>query len=122
MPIVFSTLKRPIARLAPRFTLIPRRNKHLISSTQASAATGVAVDGSTIVPASHSMNIVSPGVVGHDSQESGSAKKIGKDVLLLGLDALAQSADAFPPLKSAVCGLLFFVNQADASASLASRP
>ena len=38
-----------------------------------------------------------------------------KEVLLLGLEALAESADAFPPLKSAVCGLLFFVKQADVS-------
>ncbi|VDB96250.1 unnamed protein product [Peniophora sp. CBMAI 1063] len=36
-----------------------------------------------------------------------------KDTFLLGLEALAESADAFPPLKSAVCGLLFFVRQAD---------
>ena len=115
MPNVLSTLKRPVVHLVPRFTLILRRNKHLLSLTQASAATVVALDGSTIVPTSQSMNVVSPGVVSHDSQESESAKRIGKDVLLLGLDALAQSADAFPPLKSAVCGLLFLTTQADVS-------
>ncbi|VDB96244.1 unnamed protein product [Peniophora sp. CBMAI 1063] len=36
-----------------------------------------------------------------------------KDTFLLGLEALADSADAFPPLKSAVCGLLFIVKQAN---------
>ena len=44
-----------------------------------------------------------------------------KEVLLLGLEALAESADAFLPLKSAVCGLLFFVKQADVSPQIA-RP
>ena len=43
-----------------------------------------------------------------------------QEVLLLGLEALAESADAFPPLKSAVCGLLFFVKQADVSPDLPS--
>ncbi|KZV71067.1 hypothetical protein PENSPDRAFT_684935 [Peniophora sp. CONT] len=34
-----------------------------------------------------------------------------RDALLLNLEALAQSADAFPPLKSAVGGLLFIARQ-----------
>lgn len=38
-----------------------------------------------------------------------------KDTLVLSLEALAQSSDAFPPLKSAVGGLLFFVAQAEVS-------
>ena len=50
------------------------------------------------------------------------SREVAKDTLLLGLQALAESADAFPPLKSTVCGLLFFVKQVDVSASLASSP
>ncbi|VDB96256.1 unnamed protein product [Peniophora sp. CBMAI 1063] len=41
-------------------------------------------------------------------------KKLAEDIkeaLLFGLEGLSQSADAFPPLKSAVGGLLFIVNQ-----------
>ncbi|VDB96252.1 unnamed protein product [Peniophora sp. CBMAI 1063] len=34
-----------------------------------------------------------------------------RDTLVLGLQALAESADVFPPLKSAVCGLLFLSKQ-----------
>ncbi|KZV70148.1 hypothetical protein PENSPDRAFT_651794 [Peniophora sp. CONT] len=49
------------------------------------------------------------------SRISSVSKAIAKDTLLLGLDALAQSADAFPPLKSAVGGLLFIVTMVEAS-------
>ncbi|VDC04906.1 unnamed protein product [Peniophora sp. CBMAI 1063] len=38
---------------------------------------------------------------------------IAKDTLLLVLDAIVQSSDAFPPLKSAASGLLFFATCAD---------
>lgn len=40
---------------------------------------------------------------------------ITKDALLLALEAIVQSADAFPPLKSAASGLLFFATCADVS-------
>ena len=40
---------------------------------------------------------------------------IAKDALLLVLEGIVQSSDAFPPLKSAASGLLFFVTCADVS-------
>ncbi|KZV64255.1 hypothetical protein PENSPDRAFT_656730 [Peniophora sp. CONT] len=38
---------------------------------------------------------------------------IAKDALLFALEAVVQSSDAFPPLKSAASGLLFFATYAD---------
>ena len=38
---------------------------------------------------------------------------IAKDALLLVLEGIVQSSDAFPPLKSAASGLLFFATCAD---------
>ena len=40
---------------------------------------------------------------------------IAKDALLLLLEGIVQSSDAFPPLKSAASGLLFFASSADVS-------
>ena len=40
---------------------------------------------------------------------------ITKDALLLLLEGIVQSSDAFPPLKSAASGLLFFASSADVS-------
>ena len=40
---------------------------------------------------------------------------IAKDALLLILEGIVQSSDAFPPLKSAASGLLFFATCADVS-------
>lgn len=40
---------------------------------------------------------------------------VAKDALLFVLEAIAQSSDAFPPLKSAANGLLFFATCADVS-------
>ena len=48
-------------------------------------------------------------------------KELAKDTLICALDALAQSSDAFPPLKSAAGGLMFFANWADVSTQLSSR-
>ena len=42
-------------------------------------------------------------------------KELAKDSLICALDALAQSSDAFPPLKSIAGGLMFCVNWADVS-------
>ena len=42
-------------------------------------------------------------------------KELAKDTLICALDALAQSSDAFPPLKSAAGGLMFFATLADVS-------
>ncbi|VDB96228.1 unnamed protein product [Peniophora sp. CBMAI 1063] len=41
------------------------------------------------------------------------ARETAKDVLLLTLDALSESSDVFPPLKSVVGGLRFFVVRAE---------
>ena len=38
---------------------------------------------------------------------------VAKDALLLVLEGIVQSSDAFPPLKSAASGLLFFASSAD---------
>ncbi|KAI0026943.1 hypothetical protein K488DRAFT_91622 [Vararia minispora EC-137] len=40
---------------------------------------------------------------------SASHRMVAKDAVLFGLEALKESADAFPPLKAAVGGLVFFV-------------
>ena len=40
---------------------------------------------------------------------------IAKDALLLVLEGIVQASDAFPPLKSAASGLLFFATCADVS-------
>ena len=40
---------------------------------------------------------------------------IAKDALLLVLESIVQSSDAFPPLKSAASGLLFLASSADVS-------
>ena len=45
-------------------------------------------------------------------------KEIAKDTLVCALDALAQSSDAFAPLKSVACGLMFFATLADVSISM----
>ena len=42
-------------------------------------------------------------------------KELAKDTLICALDALAQASDAFPPLKSAAGGLMFFATLADVS-------
>ena len=42
---------------------------------------------------------------------------IAKDALLLVLEGIMQSSDAFPPLKSVASGLLFFATSADVSAT-----
>ncbi|VDC01502.1 unnamed protein product [Peniophora sp. CBMAI 1063] len=44
-------------------------------------------------------------------------RTIAKDALLLALEAIVQSSDAFPPLKSAASGLLFFVTCVDVASS-----
>ena len=57
---------------------------------------------------------------GSSSTSSGStyhaiAGTIAKDALLLLLEGIVQSSDAFPPLKSAASGLQFFATCADVS-------
>ena len=42
--------------------------------------------------------------------------KIAKDALVFILEGIVQSSDAFPPLKSAASGLLFFAASADVRA------
>ena len=46
---------------------------------------------------------------------------IAKDALLLVLEGIVQSSDAFPPLKSAASGLLFFTACADVSIQVVAR-
>ncbi|VDB88459.1 unnamed protein product [Peniophora sp. CBMAI 1063] len=66
--------------------------------------------------------IATPGPTSGPSSTSATAneaiitKTMAKDILLLALEALASSADAFPPLKSAVGGLLFLIEHADQAA------
>ena len=43
-------------------------------------------------------------------------KELAKDTLICALDALAQSSDAFSPLKSVAGGLMFFATPADVGA------
>ena len=122
MSNVFSTLKRPLARVQLRALLASRLNLHSIASVQASAATDVGLDSSAAVLATQLKNTALTEGRGHILQTSVSAGSITKDVLLLGLDALAQSADAFPPLKSAVGGLLFLTTQIEVCLPPLSSP
>ena len=46
---------------------------------------------------------------------------ITKDVLLLLLEGIVQSSDAFPPLKSTASGLLFLATCADVSAQCTTQ-
>ena len=50
-----------------------------------------------------------------DSGKHGSFNTIARDTLLFALEAIVQSSDAFPPLKSAASGLFFFATYADVS-------
>ncbi|VDC01503.1 unnamed protein product [Peniophora sp. CBMAI 1063] len=61
-------------------------------------------------------------LVGPSSTSAGSHRSaiygtITKDLLLLTLEGIVQSSDAFPPLKSAASGLLFFATCADVASS-----
>ena len=47
-------------------------------------------------------------------------KELAKDTLVCALDALAQSSDAFSPLKSVAGGLMFFATLSDVSAHVAT--
>ena len=48
-------------------------------------------------------------------------KELAKDTLICALDALAQSSDAFSPLKSVAGGLMFFATLADVSTHTVSN-
>ncbi|KZV62028.1 hypothetical protein PENSPDRAFT_758998 [Peniophora sp. CONT] len=104
-------------RLAPRALLATMRRRPAQvtednSATPASAA--VAAAQNDVVPAltllSHS---ASPTAKLAHSRHQSNRRELTKDALLLVLEALVQSADAFPPLKSVVGGLLFFVTQVE---------
>ncbi|KZV64254.1 hypothetical protein PENSPDRAFT_690944 [Peniophora sp. CONT] len=63
--------------------------------------------------------IVTPGPTIEASSTSASSNRntisgtIAKDTLLFALEAIVQSSDIFPPLKSVASGLLFFATYAD---------
>ena len=50
-----------------------------------------------------------------DSGKHGGFNTIARDTLLFALEAIVQSSDAFPPLKSAASGLFFFATYVDVS-------
>lgn len=47
------------------------------------------------------------------TNQRASSRTLAKDTLLLALEAIVRSSDAFPPLKSAASSLLFFATYAD---------
>ncbi|VDC01471.1 unnamed protein product [Peniophora sp. CBMAI 1063] len=123
MPAVLSTLKPFAVRLVPRVLLVAKRKRHTLAVAPPThiGTESVASATSTPMPSSNSCSIVrkalryveahTTGGDGYVAQSRGERKAMAKDVLLLSLEALAQSADAFPPLKSAVGGLLFLTTQ-----------
>ena len=115
MPHVFEAYKRLATRLMPRVLLAMKLNK---LATGAKNTPSFAPAASLAKIEQHlafsSQRTSPPHNAQGDVQCSTSRSTVGgmtKDVLLLGLEALAQSADVFPPLKSAVGGLLFFTAQ-----------
>ncbi|VDC01470.1 unnamed protein product [Peniophora sp. CBMAI 1063] len=122
MPNILSALKPLSTRLPPRILLLAKRKRHALAAAPSSARpeTGSVASSSPTVPRlDNGLTVVmAPDRVEVRATKSTSALErssrcggIAKDVLLLSLEALAQSADAFPPLKSAVGGLLFLTTQ-----------
>ncbi|VDB96266.1 unnamed protein product [Peniophora sp. CBMAI 1063] len=103
------TRTRPIVRL--------KRRTVAVESTQASSENAIVSRSLSDVtsPAVDSV-LVSLAITEAGRTRAGSkriVKDTVKDALILGLEALAQSADVFPPLKSVVGGLLFFATQVE---------
>ncbi|VDB91366.1 unnamed protein product [Peniophora sp. CBMAI 1063] len=122
VPNVFSTLKPFAIRLVLRIILVARHKKHALATAHPLTLTQIVhVVSTSSTPITDSRLVVFPrsGHVepspivdfGHVAKSCGETKETAKDVLLLGLEALAQPADAFPLLKSAVGGLLFLTKQ-----------
>ncbi|VDC06690.1 unnamed protein product [Peniophora sp. CBMAI 1063] len=109
-------------RLRAGGTLFVQRALHVAKRDRSTRA----IEGPAVQPAPTALAMISPTVV---AESPGSisvqplrrrpkvSKKMTKDILLLSLEGLAQSADAFPPLKSVVGGLLFIMTQVDAVSS-----
>ena len=115
MPNVVSTLfaserlRTAAVRLTPRtIHVLNRKGSNQSAHTDHAMSTALAMMHPTIA-------VNSPAIVNTHPQTRRPklSKKLAKDTLLLSLEALAQSADAFPPLKSVVGGLLFIVTQID---------
>ncbi|KZV70147.1 hypothetical protein PENSPDRAFT_456275 [Peniophora sp. CONT] len=102
-------LRTAIARFTPRplLTITRGRPSRVIDATAVGSMPLALTVTDPIIVAS-SVDATSARSPLHRVKASGA---IAKDALLLSLEGLAQSADAFPPLKSAVGGLLFIVTQ-----------
>ncbi|KZV70158.1 hypothetical protein PENSPDRAFT_685794 [Peniophora sp. CONT] len=105
-----STRLRAAAQLAPRVlvSLKGNRRKQALPPVSATAVSESSPLLMTDIAPSPNTTVVTGG-----KARRRKARAITKDALFFSLEALAQSADAFPPLKSAVCGLLFFASQVE---------
>ena len=117
MPRLLGRLQTSL-QLAPRALLsVKRPRKDRPTSVASTPVASVSSHTSVMSPSSTSNARDKPLRFGLRSvSRFRKFQKIAKETLLLGLQALAESAAAFPPLKSAVCGLLFFVKQVEVSA------
>ncbi|KZV73365.1 hypothetical protein PENSPDRAFT_750114 [Peniophora sp. CONT] len=117
MPNITLSTSRRLRTAVARLTLPTLRLSRCNSSTQ--AIQDRALHATSLVPtAVNPIAVTSP----RSSSEAHSPARlskmkatttIAKDALLLSLDALSQSADAFPPLKSVVGALLFIATQVE---------
>lgn len=120
--IVFRRL-RAAARVAPRALLLIRLNRRTTPVEPAPATFG---DSDAVVPSTSSTavtHVVNPlaavltaGAREPDRMHLGSmriSREAAKDILVLSLEALSESADVFPPLKSVVGGLLYFTKRVE---------
>ncbi|KZV70138.1 hypothetical protein PENSPDRAFT_752825 [Peniophora sp. CONT] len=124
--------KRPTKfSMPPRLALLPRRLATVVrfgrptfrkrltqrpedASVELTTTASLLSINAPLSTAAVSDNLVSPTATTNSLSPSRSrtrSRELAKETLLLGLQGLLASADAFPPLKSAVGGLLFFVDQ-----------
>ncbi|KZV70160.1 hypothetical protein PENSPDRAFT_456648 [Peniophora sp. CONT] len=110
---------RAVAQLAPRMLKAAKLRRRLPAATPAevlnlpSSSSSAIVEQVLVATTSTFPPIIvgGPPVSHYQRSRKPKLRALAKDALLFSLKALAQSADAFPPLKSAVGGLLFVANQ-----------
>ncbi|KZV70162.1 hypothetical protein PENSPDRAFT_734955 [Peniophora sp. CONT] len=123
--IVFRRL-RAAARVAPRALLLirPKRRTPPVESAPATSRDSDAVVPSTsstsittVVDPVSAVTVLAAAVARKPEQTPlivmRTSRDAAKDILILSLEALSESADAFPPLKSAVGGLLYFTKRVE---------
>ncbi|VDC01468.1 unnamed protein product [Peniophora sp. CBMAI 1063] len=128
MPKVLNATKRLAGRVLPRTLLAMKHNPRALAT-----ANGTSQDNSVnrltpvavlkTYPANRGPTKVKAalGNVLRKLKPSRASRMVAQDATRLGLEGIAQSADAFPPLKSAIGGLLFLWAQAELVSSNKER-